>query len=157
MTRFALAVKKYLGYLWTTIINLVSVGVLIAIYGSLSDHFQIIVVSILALIYINVIWPRVQFKMSLGLLALGLFTEIRRIKPKASPFRPEQIEQMEQISTAEDVISSLSRPPSIDFDADLLEITRQIKELRVGVIINSCFYCIMVTIVLWNLFLALAL
>ena len=90
--------KKYLGYLWTTIINLVSLGVLIAIYSSLSDHFQIIVVSILALIYINVIWLHVQFKMSLGLLGLGLFTEIRRIKPKASPLRPEQIEQMEHIA-----------------------------------------------------------
>jgi hypothetical protein len=110
----------------------VSVSVLIAIYGSLSDHFQIIVVSILALIHINVIWLGVQLKMSLGLLGLELFTEIRRIKPKASPLRPEQIEQMEQISTAEDVISSLSRPLSIDFDADLLEMTKQIKELRVG-------------------------
>ena len=149
--------KKYLGYLWTTIINLVSLGVLIAIYSSLSDHFQIIVVSILALIYINVIWLHVQFKMSLGLLGLGLFTEIRRIKPKASPLRPEQIEQMEHISTAEDVISWLSRPPSIDFDADLLDITKQIKELRVGVIINGCFYCIMDAVVLWKLFLALAL
>lgn len=95
--------------------------------------------------------------MSLGLLGLGLFTEIRRIKPKASPLQPEQIEQMEQISTAEEVISALSRSPSINFDVDLLEITKQIRESRVGVIINSFFYCIVAAIVLWHLFVALAL
>jgi hypothetical protein len=150
-------VKKYLGYIWTTIINFVSVGVLMAIYGSLSDHFQIIVVSILALIYINIIWLHVQLKMSLGFLGLGLFTEIRRIKPKASQLRPEQIEQMEQMSTAEDVISSLSRPLSNDCDTDLLEITKQLNETRINVIINSCGYCVMGAIVAWKLFFALAL
>ncbi len=45
---------KYLGYVWAVIINLITLGVVIAIYSSLYDSFEIISISILILIYLSI-------------------------------------------------------------------------------------------------------
>jgi len=45
---------KWAGYTWTVIVNLITIGVVLAIYGSIYTDFEIIVVSLLILIYLSV-------------------------------------------------------------------------------------------------------
>lgn len=44
---------EYLGYDWTVIVNLITIGVVFAIYGSIYEGFEVIVISLLILIYLS--------------------------------------------------------------------------------------------------------
>ncbi len=45
---------RFARYIWTVIVNLITIGVVIAIYSNIYDSFEVIVVSLLILIYLSI-------------------------------------------------------------------------------------------------------
>ncbi len=84
-------VLKWFGYLWTVVTNIITVGVVLGIYGQVYQNFEVIVVSILILIYLSF----QSFSMTCGKTtvqtAFGLDTEFKRIRKllKNEPSRDE--------------------------------------------------------------------
>jgi len=86
---------KWLSYIWTVIVNLITVGVVFAIYGSLYDSFEIIVVSLLIVIYLSfqsfsMIYSKITAETAFALD--GEFKRIRKLlKNEPTEYENEEI------------------------------------------------------------------
>ena len=89
---------KWLGYTWTIIVNLITIGVVFAIYDNVYASFEVIVVSLLILIYLSF----KSFSMIYGKIitenAFAIDNEFKRIR-KLLKEEPDEYE-MEEIQEA---------------------------------------------------------
>ena len=124
-------VRKWLSYLWTVLVNLITLGVVVAIYDAILSSFEIIVVSLLILIYLSV----QSFTMSYGKItvetAFGLDEEFKRIR------------------------KLLKNEPTRDEIDGLKETKKKVGKEMVKTYINAAFIVIIYLITLVNLFGAL--
>lgn len=88
---------RWLGYAWTVVVNLITIGVVLAIYGKVYESFEIIVVSILILIYLSFQGFSMIYGQTIAATAFGLDTEFKRIRKllKDEPNRYEKEEIQE--------------------------------------------------------------
>lgn len=127
---------NWISYSWTALINLITLGVVIGIFSSLYESFEIIVVSLLVLIYLSL----QTFAMSFGQIQINntfLFAQqFRRVR---------QLIQKDNLNSYEE-------------DAEKEE-TKEAKDkadkLTIKMYINAGFAFIFYIIALWNLFGAL--
>ncbi len=88
---------EYLGYVWAVIANLITIGVVFAIYGSVYASFEIIVISLLILIYLSfqgfsMIYGKTTAETTFALDAE--FKRIRRLlKDEPNEYETEEIQE----------------------------------------------------------------
>jgi len=88
---------KWLGYIWTVIVNLITIGVVFAIYDNVYDSFEIIVVSLLILIYLgfqsfSMIYNKTMIETAFVLD--GEFKRIRRLlKNEPNEYKTKKIQE----------------------------------------------------------------
>lgn len=88
---------KWLGYIWTVIVNLITIGVVIAIYDNVYGNFETIVVSLLILIYLgfqsfSMIYGKTTAETAFALD--GEFKRIRRLlKDEPDEYEAEEIQE----------------------------------------------------------------
>ncbi|PIZ76620.1 hypothetical protein COY05_00570 [Candidatus Peregrinibacteria bacterium CG_4_10_14_0_2_um_filter_38_24] len=70
----------WVGYIWTVIVNLITIGVVVAIYDKIYESFEIIIVSILVLIYLSVQSLLMTYGSTTITLGFALDTEFKNIK-----------------------------------------------------------------------------
>ena len=121
---------RWARYLWAVIVNLVTIGVVLAIYDNVHGSFEIIVISILILIYLSVQSFSMIYGPTITTTALGLDTELKRIR-KLLKDKPNKDE--EEIQGVKN------------------EVDRAVIKIR----INAGFFFIIYLIALFNLFDAL--
>ncbi len=123
--------KKWFGYVWTVIVNLITIGVVLGIYSNLYDDFEIIVVSLLILIYLSI----QTFAMSSGSIAVGTafsnYDEFARIR------------KLIQKNVGEDEDSEKE-----EYD----EAKKKLSKAKIKMYINASFAFIIYVIALLNLF-----
>ena len=71
---------KVLSYLWEIAKNVISIIIVISIYDSIYDSFQIIVVSLLIIIYCDLRWFWMIFGATNSRLIFGLIDEFKKIR-----------------------------------------------------------------------------
>ena len=71
---------RWLSYGWTIIINLVTIGVVLAIYDNLYDDFEIIAVSLLILIYLSLQTYIITFGKATASTVFALDGEFKRLR-----------------------------------------------------------------------------
>ena len=120
--------KSILGYVWDIIRNLIVIGVVLAIYSSLYDSANTIIVSILILIYLSII--------NIGTV---LSQSSSRSNLKSHLHTAEILKKLGQEETNED-------------KKDFEEAGFLIEKIEYKFILNSIFNSIIFIIVLFNLF-----
>ncbi|MCX6792910.1 MAG: hypothetical protein NTY12_02700 [Candidatus Falkowbacteria bacterium] len=129
------AIKKnpwrWLGYTWTIIINLITIGVVLAIYDKVYANFEIIVVSILILIYLSLQSFSMIYGRTIWQTALGLDVEFKRIR------------------------KLLKNEPNKDEKDEMQEAKKTVNEAMIKMYINAAFLFIIYLITLLHLFGAL--
>ena len=127
---------KYLSYIWTVIDNLITIGVVLGIYSNPYQSFEIIVVSLLILIYLSI----QTFAMTYGNATIDTafsmnfeFQRIRKLVQKNEIDKDEEENEKEKIQEAR----------------------KKVDNSKVKMYINACFASIIYIIVLFHIFLAL--
>lgn len=94
---------KYLGYAWTVIVNLITIGVVLGIYSNLYQSFEVIVVSLLILIYLSI----QAFAMTYGSATIDTtfstifeFQRIRKLVQKNQIDEDEEKNEREEMQEA---------------------------------------------------------
>ena len=158
---------KSLGYIWVVVINLVAVGAVFAIYDALTDSFEIIVVSLLVLIYINIQAFLMRYSITTGQQALFQAKQFIRIKhlirggQTGRSSGQELFEKYERI--AEDhpeLVHDFGDPEGEADDEEeeeeLSAATEQFNKGKNKMAITDGFLLLIYVIVLWNLISALS-
>lgn len=122
---------RWIGYVWTVIINLITIGVVLAIYGKVYESFEIIVVSILILIYLSFQGFSMIYGQTITAAAFGLDTEFKRIR-KLLKDEPNKYEKEE-----------------------IQEAKKKVDKATIKMYINAAFLFIIYLIALFHLFGAL--
>jgi predicted nucleic acid-binding Zn ribbon protein len=122
---------RYLSYAWTVIINLITVGVVFAIYGSVYASFETIVVSLLILIYLSLQGSSMIYSTTTAETAFALDAEFKRIR-KLLKDEPDEYEN-EKVQEAK----------------------KKVDKAMVKMYINAGFLLIIYLIALFHLFGAL--
>lgn len=121
------------GYIWTVIVNIITVFVVVSIYDSLYDDFEIIVVSLLILIYLSI----QTFIMTYGNIliknAFSLNSEFNRIR--------KLIQNNEDYEYEENLEKE-----------DIEEAHKKTNKAEIKMYINAGFAFIIYLIALYNLF-----
>jgi len=88
---------RWLGYAWTVIVNLITIGVVLAIYGKVSANFEVIVVSILILTYLSAQSFSMIYGKTIVATAFGLDNEFKRLRKllKDEP-RKDELEELKE-------------------------------------------------------------
>jgi pheromone shutdown protein TraB len=88
---------RWLGYAWTVIVNLITIGVVLAIYGKVSADFEVIVVSILILTYLSIQSFSMIYGKTITATAFGLDNEFKRLRKllKDEP-RNDELEEIKE-------------------------------------------------------------
>jgi|GEM_PF-1794735 len=89
---------NWAGYAWTVIINLITIGVVLAIYDSVYASFETIVVSLLILIYLSSQSFSMIYGKTTSATAFALDSEFKRIR-RLLKDEPDEYE-MEEIQEA---------------------------------------------------------
>lgn len=88
---------KYLGYAWTVIVNLITIGVVLAIYGSVYASFEVIVISLLILIYLSFQSFSMIYGKTTAETAFALDAEFKRIrrllKDEPDEYETEEVQE----------------------------------------------------------------
>ena len=127
---------RYLGYIWTVVINLIAVAVALAIFSNLYSKFEIIVIALLGLIYISIQGFVMMYGKTTAELVFGLDGEFRRIRSMLrSDINDGEIEkkELEEVEAAK----------------------KKVSHAAVKMYINIFFMVVVYIIILWNLFGAL--
>ena len=122
---------RWLGYAWTIIVNLITIGVVLAIYGKVYESFEIIVVSILILIYLSFQGFSMIYGQTITATAFGLDTEFKRIR------------------------KLLKDEPNRDEREEIQEAKKKVDKATIKMYINAAFLFIIYLIALFHLFGAL--
>ena len=122
---------KWFGYTWTVIVNLVTLGVAIAIYSNIYDSFEIITVSLLLLIYLGVQSFSMVYGKTTVETAFAYDAEFKRLR-KLLKDEPDEYEEEE---------TQLAK--------------KKVSKAMVKMYINAGFLLIIYLIALWHLFGAL--
>jgi predicted nucleic acid-binding Zn ribbon protein len=124
---------KWVGYTWTVIVNLVTLGVVVGIYNSIYNSFEIITVSILIIIYLSI----QTFAMTYGNATIeslfsthAEFERIRKILNKNN--ENEDDEELEK--------------------EELKEAREKVNKAKIKMYINSAFIFILYIIAVWHIF-----
>ena len=131
---------KSLGIIWTVAINLIAVGVALAIFNSLSGKFEIIIVSICVLIYINLQALAMRVAMNAGTQAFYIAEEFRIIKSRLPKRKTLEDEILGEIDDEEEI-----RSEEIDQSREKFE------KAKTKMAINDGFLLLVYIIVIWNL------
>lgn len=128
--------QKSLGYLWVVIINIIVTGVVIAIYDSIYESFEIIAVSLLILIYLTIktftmTWSTTT--LSTFLYTHQEFSKIRNSLHKHEADDNDRVDEQEEFREGE----------------------KKFDTSKIKTYINEVFSFIIYVIVLFNLFDAL--
>jgi hypothetical protein len=88
---------RWIGYAWVVIINLITIGVVLAIYDKVYKSFEIIVISILILIYLSFQSFLMIYSQTITVTAFGLGIEFKRIrrllKDEPDKYEKEEIQE----------------------------------------------------------------
>lgn len=122
---------KWLSYAWTVVVNLITVGVVFAIYDNVYASFEIIVVSLLILIYLSFQSFSMIYGKTTAETAFALDGEFKRIR-KLLKDEPNEYEAEE-----------------------IQEAKKKVDKAMVKMYINAGFLFIIYLIALFNLFGAL--
>lgn len=122
---------RWFSYAWTVIQNLIVIGVIFAIYGSIYASFEVIVVSLLILIYLSLQGFSMIYGKTSVETAFALDAEFKRIR-KLLKDEPEEYETEE-----------------------IQEAKKKVDRMMVKMYINSGFLFLIYLITLWHLFGAL--
>lgn len=94
---------EYLGYTWTVIVNLITISVVLGIYSNLYQSFEVIVVSLLILIYLSI----QTFVMTYGNATIDTvfsmnfeFQRLRKLVQKNQINQDEEENEREEIQEA---------------------------------------------------------
>lgn len=88
---------KYLGYAWTVIVNLITIGVVFAIYGSVYESFEVIVISLLILIYLSFQSFSMIYGKTTAETSFALDAEFKRIRKLLKDEEDEyEVEEMQE-------------------------------------------------------------
>jgi uncharacterized membrane protein len=87
----------WLGYIWTIIVNLVTIGIAFGIYSQVSGNFEVIVISVLILIYLSIQGFFISYGNTNVNQILYLNSEFQRIRKllKDTPNKTEMDEMQE--------------------------------------------------------------
>lgn len=122
---------RWLSYAWTGIVNLITIGVVLAIYGKVYENFEIIIVSILILIYLSFQGFSMIYGQTIMATAFGLDTEFKRIR------------------------KLLKDEPNRDEKEEIQEAKKKVNKATIKMYINAAFLFIIYLIALFHLFGAL--
>jgi hypothetical protein len=88
---------NWLGYVWTIIVNLITIGIVFAIYSQVSGNLEIILFSILILIYLSIQSFMISYGNTTGSFLLYVNEEFGRIRKllKNEPSK-EEIEEVKE-------------------------------------------------------------
>ncbi len=88
---------KWLGYAWTIVINLITIGVVLAIYDNVYASFETIVVSLLILIYLSFQSFSMIYGKTTAETAFALDGEFKRVrkllKDEPNEYGAEEIQE----------------------------------------------------------------
>jgi hypothetical protein len=121
-------VWKWFGYGWTVIVNLITLGVVVAIYSNIYDSFEIITVSLLILIYLSIQSITMIYGKTTIETVFAYDSEFKRIR-KLLREQPDEYEE-EEIQVAK----------------------KKVGKAMVKMYTNGSFIFIIYLIALWNLF-----
>ncbi len=124
-------VWKWFGYAWTVIANLITLGVVAAIYSSVYDSFEIITVSLLILIYLSIQSLTMIYGKTTVETAFAYDSEFKRIRKLLK----EDVDEYE--------------------DEEIKDAKKKVGKSMVKMYINAGFIFIIYLIALFNLFGAL--
>lgn len=122
---------KWLGYAWTVIVNLITIGVALAIYSKVYTSFEIIVVSLLILIYLSFQNFAMIYGKTTVETAFALDEEFKRIRRLLK-------DELDECKTEE-----------------MQEAKKKIDKAMIKMYINAAFLFIIYLIALFHLFSAL--
>lgn len=125
------SLSHWFSYAWTIVVNLITIGVVLAIYDQVYENFETIAVSILILIYLSIQSFSMTYGHTITTAAFGLDTEFKRIR-KLLKDEPNKIEK-EGIEKAQ----------------------KKVNEATIKMFINASFLLIIYLIALFQLFGAL--
>lgn len=122
---------KWLSYAWTVVINLIVIGVVLAIYDRVYRSFEVIIVSLLILIYLGFQSFSMVYSKTIAETAFALDNEFKRIR-RLLKEEPDEYELEE-----------------------LQEAKKKVDKAMIKMYINAIFIFIIYLIALFNLFGAL--
>ena len=122
---------RWAGYVWTVIVNLITIGVVLAIYDNVYESFEIIVTSILILVYLSIQSFSMVYGQTITATAFGLDTEFKRIR------------------------KLLKDEPNKDEKEEIQEAKKKVDRAAIKMYINAGFLFIIYLIALFHLFGAL--
>ena len=124
---------KYLGYAWTVIVNFITIGVVLGIYSNLYQSFEVIVVSLLILIYLSIQTFAMTYGNATIDTAFSMNFEFQRIR---------KLVQKNQIDEDEDENER----------EEIQEARKKVDKAKIKMYINAGFAFIIYIIALWNIF-----
>lgn len=122
---------KWAGYAWTVIVNLITIGVVLGIYSNLYQSFEIIVVSLLILIYLSI----QTFAMTYGNATIDTMFRMN--------FEFQRMRKLLQKNQTEE---------DEDEKEEVKEARKMVDKAKVKMYINAGFAFIIYVIALWNIF-----
>jgi len=123
---------RWVGYVWTIIVNLITLGVMLGIYSSLYASFEKIVVSLLILIYLSIQAFAVTYGNATIETAFSNYSEFERIRKL---LRKSEVGSEEEEFEKEEVLG----------------VRKKIEKAKVKMYINMGFAFIFYIIALINL------
>jgi len=127
---------KYLSYAWTVIVNLITIGVVLGIYSNLYQSFEVIVVSLLILIYLSIQTFAMTYGNATIDTAFSMNFEFQRIRKSV---QKNQIDEDEEENEREEI----------------QEARKKVDKAKIKMYINAGFAFIIYIIALFNIFGAL--
>lgn len=124
---------KHLGYIWAVIVNLITIGVVLGIYSNLYQSFEVIVVSLLILIYLSIQTFAMTYGNATIETAFSMNFEFQRIR---------KLVQKNQIDEDEEE----------DEKEEIQEARKKVDKAKIKMYINAGFAFIIYIIALWNIF-----
>jgi hypothetical protein len=124
---------KYAGYAWTVILGVAALGVEIMLFLHNLQPFERIVVSLLVMIYINLVFATASLSQQISKLALGLSVFILRSKSRVIG------EETEEVLEAKDLLK---------------ETEEKARQTEIKFYINAVFNSIISLLAIANLLIA---
>ncbi len=122
---------KWAGYAWTVIVNLITIGVVLGIYSNLYQSFEIIVVSILILIYLSIQTFAMTYGNATVDTAFAMNFEFQRMRKLLQKNQTEEDE---------------------DEKEEIQEVRKKVDKAKVKMYINAGFAFVIYIIALGNIF-----
>lgn len=126
---------KYLGYAWTVIVNLITIGVVLGIYSNLYQSFEVIVVSLLILIYLSIQTFAMTYGNATIDAAFSMNFEFQRLRKLVQKNQIDEDEESER--------------------EEIQEARKKVDKAKIKMYINAGFAFIIYIIALFHIFGAL--